>query len=244
MARTTICRCKTFCTTYNPETGRYEGPGYRIPASTAQNHLEEDARAEALDNLSRIAAFRALDDTIVPIIPTTPHIPLPSNPSCEELFTMESEIQDRTSWLPTETRLVFAEKPGPWQEFVHPSYSEAHLSNHGPHALEPTDYINTAYLENERRLCEILAHLHELDPMDDAKEKLEDKVMEGLRTMRQSKEREWNRQRLTSVAIYSGYAVVDSGELLWCLTSVVLNLGQMSTFEYRPQRIQSSRLYF
>ena len=178
------------------------------------------------DNLAENAASRACDDLTLPTgrasyphgYPTTstiasPEFPsYPHSPSYVELFTLESEIVDRISWAPTDKLLVFSEKPGPLQEFVHPKYSEVHLSNYGPHALDPSGRINIAYIENERRLCELLVHIHELDPMDDSRERLEDKVMEGLRAMRRHKEQEWNRQRLSSIATYRGYAVVDSGE--------------------------------
>lgn len=228
--RWTMCRCKTYCTVYNSQTGRYEGSGVRISSATARRHLQEDARVDTLDDLSGNAAFRAIDDPILPTITPTGHTSYfhpdsttpgfrsyPRTQSHEDLFTLESEVWDRISWTPADTRLVFAEKPGPWQEFVYPRYSEVDLSNHGPHVLDPTDRANTAYMENERRLCEILVQVRELDPMDDARERLEDKVLEGLCTMRQHKEKEWNRQRLSSIASYKGYAVVDSGKPFLCL---------------------------
>lgn len=222
MTRSTRCRCKTHCTVYNPQTRRYEGPGVVLPITTVRRHLQEDTRVEALYSLTGSAASRSFDDFVIPTCPSaypttsttiTPEFPsyLRSS-SHEELFTMESEIEDRISWAPADQRLVFSEKPGPLQEFSRPSYSEVHLSNYGPHILDPTNYANTAYVENERRLCEILVHIRELDPMDDARERLEDKVMEGLRAMQNHKEREWNRQRLSSIASYNGYAVVDSGK--------------------------------
>jgi len=238
MTRLTTCRCKTHCTAYNPQTGQYEGQGVSIPRTTARRHLQDDARAEVLDKLTENASSRAFDDFTTPTrhpsypytrstIPTiTPHW-FPSHsrtPYDGELFTLESEIVDRTSWSPTVKRLVFSKKPGALQEFVHPNSSEVHLSNHGPHTLDPTNHANTAYIENERRLCEMLVHLRELDPMDDAGERLEDKVMDGLRAMRKHKEQEWCRQRLSSIASYNGYAVVDSGEPFSSLS--MLNLMQ------------------
>jgi len=233
MPKWTTCRCRNHCTTFNPQTGQYEGPGVFLPTSTARRHAQEDARSETFDSLAENVASRACDDLTLPTgrasyphaCPTTSTIAssespsYPHNQSYVELFTLESEIGDRISWAPTDRLLVFSEKPGPLQEFVHPNYSEVHLSNHGPHALDPYNYTNTAYIENERRLCELLVHIRELDPMDDSRERLEDKVMEGLRAMKRHKEQEWNRQRLGSIATYRGYAVVDSGEpFLWPLS--------------------------
>ena len=249
MTRWTTCRCKTYCTVYNPHTHRYEGPGVSVPSATAHRHLQEDIRAEALDKLAENTVSRAFNDSTIPIgrgshvhtpstTPTTTPFGFPSIARAQshgELLTLESEIADRVSWTPADPRLVFAEKPGALQEFVYPNYSEVGLSNHSPHALDPVNHANAAYLENERRLCEILAHVHELDPMDDARERLEDKTMEGLRAMRQHKEQEWNRQRLGSIAKYQGYAVVDSGEPflytplalspIWCGLDVYLRIS-------------------
>lgn len=230
MTRWTTCHCRSHCTTFNPRTGRYEGPGVSLPVSTARRHSQEDARIETFDNLTENVASHAFDDFTIPTRPTpSPHThsttptiashgfpPHSDNPSYVELLTLESEIGDRISWAPADKRLVFSEEPGALQEFVRPKYSEVHLSNHGPHALDPANHANTAYVENERRLCEILVHIRELDPMDDSRERLEDKVMEGFRAMQIHKEQEWNRQRLGSIARYRGHAVVDSGEPFSC----------------------------
>ena len=231
MAKWTTCRCRTHCTSFNSQTGRYEGPGVFLPTSTARRHAQEDARIKTRDNLAENTASRVFDDLPIPTGRAShPHTyPAASTIASSgyhndlfyvELFTLESEIGDRISWAPADKRLVFSEKPGLLQEFVRPNYSELHLSNYGPHALDPSNRTNTAYIENERRLCELLVHTRELDPMDDSRERLEDKAMEGLRAMQKHKEQEWNRQRLSSIATHHGYAVVDSGESFSCPLSV------------------------
>lgn len=218
----TTCHCKSHCTSYNSQTGQFEGSGVRIPFTTARRHLQEDTRIEALNDLAWNVASRTFDDDPT-ISARTPPIPpsYPLTPSRGAQFTLESEIESRISWTPADRRLVFAEKPGPFQEFVDPNYYDVHLSNYGPHALDPANHANTAYVENERRLCETLIHVRDLDPMDDARERLEDMIMEGLHAMRQHKEQEWNRQRLSSIASYNGYAVVDSGKSFWYTSSVL-----------------------
>lgn len=211
-----MCRCKSYCTVYNPQTGQYEGPGVCLPYTTARRHLQEDARIETFDDFAWTVASRTFDDDPMVSTTATPSLPsYPRTPSHGAQFALEFEIRNRISWAPIDRLLRFAEDPGPLQEFVYPNYAEVHLSNCGPHALDPTDRTNTAYVENERRLCEMLVDVRDLDPMDEARESLEDRIMEGLRAMRQHKEQEWNRQRLGSIARYSGHAVVDSGEPVW-----------------------------
>lgn len=235
MNRCITCRCRSHCTTFNFQTGRYEGPGVSLPVSTARRHALEDARIETSDIITENVASRAFDDLTIPTRPPSyPHThpttstitsrvspSHPENSSYVELFTLESEIGDRISWAPADKRLVFSEKPSPLQEFVRPKYSEVHLSNYGPHALEPANHTNTAYVENERRLCEMLVHIRELDSTDDSLERLEDKVLKGLRAMQNHKEQEWNRQRLGSIARYRGHAVVDSGKPFSCPLSAL-----------------------
>lgn len=67
----------------------------------------------------------------------------------------------------------------------------------------------------------MLVHIRELDSTDDSLERLEDKVLKGLRAMQNHKEQEWNRQRLGSIARYRGHAVVDSGKPFSCPLSAL-----------------------
>jgi hypothetical protein len=203
-----LCRCKSYCTRYDPSTDAHVGPGLRIPFKTARRHALEDQRAEALGNFVGSIAP-------VPLSPADTEIPDAEEPSQGELSTLETEIAGRTAWTPTDRPLVFFTNPGPSQEFVLPKPSEVHLSNHGPHALDPTHHANTAYIENEMRLCEILVRLGELRRSGVSLGNLEEKVCEGLIRMWRHKEVEWKRRRHQSVAIYHGFPVVDTGTPLF-----------------------------
>ena len=121
MAKWTTCRCRTHCTSFNSQTGRYEGPGVFLPTSTARRHAQEDARIKTRDNLAENTASRVFDDLPIPTGRAShPHTyPAAStiassgyhnDPFYVELFTLESEIGDRISWTPADKRLVFSEK--------------------------------------------------------------------------------------------------------------------------------------
>jgi hypothetical protein len=183
----------------------YVGPGIIVHYKAARRHALEDQQAGALIES-----------------PTPPPLDPPTFPDDtgdsdvedlfqEELFALEAEIAGRTTWSPTGRPLVFLKNPGPTQWFTFPIPSDIHLSNHGPHALDPACDANVAYIENEMRLCEILVQLrglrHSGTPLPD----LEEKVSEGLARMWRHKEVEWRRRRYRSVAILHGFPVVDTG---------------------------------
>ncbi|PPQ66510.1 hypothetical protein CVT24_007059 [Panaeolus cyanescens] len=43
--KTVTCRCRSHCTTWNPETRTYEGDGFDIPRSTRDRHRQDDLEA-------------------------------------------------------------------------------------------------------------------------------------------------------------------------------------------------------
>lgn len=199
-----LCECRSHCTKYDPATDTYVGPGHQIPFKTAQRHALDDKRAEALGNLSGRAVPSTSDHSLSPS--DTEDI---ESLSHQELFALEAEIAGRVAWTHMDCPLIFFKSPGHSQDFVLPKPSEIHLSNCGPHALDPTHHANTAYIENEMRLCEILVYLHEQRFSGVPLGYLEEKVQEGLAQMWKHKEAEWRRHRYRSVAIHHGFSVVD-----------------------------------
>ena len=203
-----LCRCRSRCTRYDPSTGSYVGSGVLISYKTARRHILDDERREALGYFVRPPDPQTLD----------PPTPLDNTrafgvegPSPEELSALEVEITGRTVWLPMDHTLVFLNDPGPSQEFTLPHPSDIHLSNHGPHALDATLLTNTAFIENEMRLCEILVRLRELRHSGTPLENLEERVSEGLARLWSHKEVEWRRRRYCSLAIHHGFSVVETG---------------------------------
>lgn len=210
----TLCRCRSHCTRYNPSTRTYVGSGIIIPYKTARRHALQDQQVEALENFVG-SPIPPPSDPLTP--PGDSGVLDIEDLSQEDLSTLEAEIIGRTAWSPTDHFLVFFTNPGPSQRFTPPNPSEIHLSNHGPHALDPTHCANTIFIENEMRLCEILVQLRGLRDSGTPLEYLEEKVSEGLAKMWRHKEVEWRRRRHSSVAIHHGFPVVDTG--MFCFYS-------------------------
>ena len=208
MSRLVRCTCKSYCLEFNPETQSFEGEGHLIPKSTAANHRRDDQLPETLDDLAANVASRVLrcpappDESLEPPPKTHAHA-----------FALENEILRRCTRSFGNHPLVFAENPSPTVEYQYPAVDETYICNRGPHALLPGNIANTAFLENESRLCEILRELDKQHSIG-GREFMLDKVQEGLVRMRRHKEMEWNRQRIVPLASTYGYGVVDTSELI------------------------------
>ena len=188
--------------------------------STAHRHRLDDNRSPTLDRFARHIASSILDDTSGP--GGLPHdhgvsasvSALQSATLPGELITIEGEIRDRVSWTPTKRPLVFAIDPVPNLDFDSPLASADYIPNSGEHALLPSDPRNTAFIENENRLFEILTHLNSLALSgQEALEDLVDKAATGLRRMMEHKKSEWERQRTKIRAMENGFVVVDTGQM-------------------------------
>ena len=213
MDRLVRCRCKSHCLTFNSETQSYEGEGGLVPRSTAANHREDDLCFPTLDSFTEDVATRVLDHPAVtePHNQVTPASEPHNNPPQDDLyFVLETETAYRCTWAPINHSLVFATDPSPALQYQHPSIAQLHTPNSGPYALDTMNPTNTAYLQNESRLCELLVVL-ERQPASHARDRLIARVHEGFSTMGRHKEMEWNRQRAGMVARHHGYGVVDTG---------------------------------
>ena len=109
------------------------------------------------------------------------------------LSSLDTELSARSGWLPNVDSLDFVNDParsGPYQsktpdELVRP--------NVGLHALKSTPK-NHIFLEHESRLCDILRILESMDATE-AREDIEDRVIQELVRINQLKAIEWSGQR-------------------------------------------------
>lgn len=213
-----FCTCKTHCTTYNYDTGEYDG-GQMVSRSTAYRHRMDDSRSVTLDCFSRHVASSILNETpglglTHPNNGASNLSPLETTALPGEVMTLEREIRDRISWMPTNKPLVFAIDPVPDIHFENPLTLTEYIPNSGPHLLSPSHPWNISFLENEGRLYEILGNLRAGTPpmCQGASEDLVDMVTTGLGRMVEHKRSEWERQRSKTRAIVQEYAVVNTGE--------------------------------
>lgn len=212
-----FCTCKSHCTTYNHNTGAYDG-GQVINKSTAYRHRQDDNRSANLDRFAHHVASSILDE------PPGLGLTYPSNQFFSlsplqtatlpgEVITLEGEIRDRISWTATSRPLIFATDPVPDLDFENPLNSRHYIPNNGPYTLHPLNPNNIAFIENESRLYEIIENLKTDTPPVEREilEDLDDMVTTGLHRMMEHKRSEWERQRWKTRAIAQGYVVVDTG---------------------------------
>jgi hypothetical protein len=221
MSRMVRCTCRSHCLTFSPETQSYEGEGELLPKSTAATHRQDDLLSQTVDAITRDVTTPVLNYSPPPESPDHylsdpsfhdhPTVPpgFHHQSSLDDLYLiLEAEATHLCTWAPTNHSLVFASEPTlPYQR---PTASEIHPPNRGPYALHPQNPVNTPYLKNESRLCDILVALKRR-PGSGVRDRLLIRVYEGLTTMDHHKETEWNRQRAGSVARQHGYSVVDTG---------------------------------
>jgi hypothetical protein len=109
------------------------------------------------------------------------------------ISSLDAELSARSSWLPNVDSLDFVNDPaksGPYQcktsdQLVRP--------NTGLHALKSTPK-NHIFLKHESRLCDILHVLESIDATE-AREDMEDRVIQELVRINRLKEIEWSGQR-------------------------------------------------
>lgn len=206
------CTCRSHCLTFNPATQSYEGEGGLVSKSTAANHRQDDFQFRTLDTFTESVATQVLNYS-PPAGFHNQDTPPPGSHdqlSLDSLyFVLEMEVASRCGWAPINHSLVFA-TASPTLQYQHPSIPQLPTPNREPYALDPMNPMNSPYLENESRLCEILVTL-ERRPVSDVRDRLISRVHEGILAMEHHKEKEWNRQRAGLIARSHGYSVVDTG---------------------------------
>lgn len=215
-----LCTCKSYCTTYDRESGTYVGGQY-ISRSTAHRHQLDDNRSRTLDGFASHVASSVLDESSG-LRPSRNHGVIASVSALQstalpgELLTIEEELRDRISWTPTKEPLRFAVDPVPDLDFENPLASIDYIPNSGQHTLLPSDSRNVAFIENENRLYEIVGHLKYIalsgrEDLQDSLEDLIEKAAAGSDRMMEHKRSEWERQRMKIRAIENGFIVVNTG---------------------------------
>jgi Transposase family tnp2 len=139
------------------------------------------------------------------------------------LSSFDAELTTRSIWMPNVESLDFVNDPitsGPYQ-------NPGHLTqpNTGLYALRLVSK-NQVYLEYENRLCDILYMLERMEPSD-AKEDMEDRILQELARINTLKEVEWSGQR--SMRCVKG-AVVNTG------ASICLHSHCIVVTDYTPEK--------
>jgi hypothetical protein len=107
--------------------------------------------------------------------------------------SLDAELSARSYWLPNVDSLDFVNDPAKSGPYQCKSSDQLVQPNVGLHALKSTPK-NHIFLEHESRLCDIL---HTLESMDatEARENMEDRVIQELARINRLKEIEWSGQQ-------------------------------------------------
>jgi hypothetical protein len=178
-AKDVICRCQSYCTIFNPATGRYQGEGQVQSRSTRDRHSRDDRMRNN----------------------TQPLQPQPMANVARSWLDVVSDELDGLSLLPdTGTRpLIFRNSPSDNGDFTWPTINEMLQPNNGLHALSGSR-VNRGFLWVEHRLC-VLHSLarnsdNQHDPLD--LDSLMTRLEAELARLTREKDVEWAHQRSQS----------------------------------------------
>lgn len=179
------CKCRSYCTIWNPVTKQYEGPGQVIGRQTRDNHARDD----------RIADVQRQNPPPPPAQALFPVNPLQNPPHFHNDVLVISKI-DAIMELPfthPNRALVFLRDPSTNEDFIWPSDEELTTPNSGRYRLSE-HRNNKYYLFVERRLCDIRRNLQQLPANPDIQVLLLH-IDAELESLVQQKCVEWSEQR-------------------------------------------------
>lgn len=133
--------------------------------------------------------------------------------------SLDAELSARSCWLPNVDSLDFVNNPAKSGPYQRKTPDQLVQPNVGLHALKSTPK-NHIFLEHESRLCDIL-HTLELMDATEARENMEDRVIQELVRINRLKEIEWSGQQ--SKHGIKG-AVVSTGTLVSCYVVAVTDI--------------------
>lgn len=170
-----LCRCKTRCLEFNPETGRYEGNGKKVTPKIKAVHSRDERLVALLQN-----GVQANDENMDRHLPPMDDISdesLLENDSVnqrkwQELITAHLDVLDEMASPVGNNDLKFVNDPAIHGPFIYEYSLEeeadgrdpSSLPNTGPHALDNTAPCNQAYLEREKTLWELGRTLESFEP--------------------------------------------------------------------------------
>ncbi|RDB18682.1 hypothetical protein Hypma_014671 [Hypsizygus marmoreus] len=192
-----ICTCRSYCTTFNPSTGSYEGDGLPQSRATRDRHRKDDkVRAAQEEGSSRLPGRPGT--TSRTSNPERVVDPASSNTQQNFIQTLDDEV----TWyseLPVTSHtapLVFINDPVTLGEYITPSPDEIIRPNYGTFALDSGCRTNASFLHTESRFCELVTTLFTMEQTDEV-HALIDRLYQELSRLSQEKEVQWAQQRVS-----------------------------------------------
>ena len=163
---TSLCKCRSHCTTYNARTRTYEGAGNLLTRSTRNNHSKDDRILSSSSTSSSSAGPLRTSKGRSSLNLDSTHDLLRQQDVAADLEQELRLIAYELTWygeLPLTSPsipLVFINRPvGDYHWPAIPTDNMRY--NLGLYALVESHRANAAFLSAERRLCEIYANLTE-----------------------------------------------------------------------------------
>lgn len=213
-AKMCTCTCRSYCASYNPSTGLYEG-GQLLTRGTRDNHRKDD-ELRAIEEQSTAPGTRHRFKKPAVVNPdphpTGSHANYERKPYAEWIGLIEKEV-DWYSSLPLASQtvpLVFANEPASNGEYVQPLSHEITHPNRGLYALKVGPHANATYLAMENRFCELLTFIR-ADSPPDIGDALINRLDEELIRMNHEKMLQWTQQR-QQAHVKTGATLVNTGE--------------------------------
>ena len=144
------------------------------------------------------------------------------------ISSLDAELSARSGWLPNVDSLDFVNDPAKSGHYQRKTPDQLVRPNVGLHALKSTPK-NHIFLEHESRLCDILCILSSMDATE-ARDDMEDRVIQELIRINRLKEIEWSGQR--SQHGIKG-AVVNAGMLVSLYVAAAADNRQLLRVSFR-----------
>jgi hypothetical protein len=134
------------------------------------------------------------------------------------LSSLDAELTARSTWMPNIESLDFVNDPIASGPYRRQSPDQLTQPNTGLYALRLVSK-NQVYLEYENRLCDVLYTLERMEPSN-AKEDMEDRVLQELVRINTLKEVEWSGQRgvrcVKGAVVNTGMSILSAWPLCHC----------------------------
>jgi len=240
-----ICRCRSYCTTWNPATSSYEGEGKLVPRRTRDNHARDDKVHAARLKTSSITQKPHGPACLLPVLPTprsqglfTPDIARNVNSLNSPVHGQLKVLKREVAWyrnLPATspiTPLMFVNDPTAAGDFRWPSEAEILIPNNGLHALRAGHHSNLAFLATENRFCELITILRTMEQSDETATIIR-QLFDELVRLTHEKELQWIQQGPAE----AGKRLVNTGTR--CLTTQTYSysaiLSEIHFYPHGPQ---------
>lgn len=210
--KTLICKCRSHCSSYDADTGLYNG-GQLVSRGTRDNHRKDD---------EMLAAREGSPPSNAPRSPLRNHERLLSHQSKEMNSTSKwiALINEEVSWhlessvTTPSLPLAFVNDPASHGEFTWPSSAELLRPNYGNFSLIPGRHANEPFLARENRFCELVTFAHTMEQSDELSALL-DRLYDGLTRLQYEKELQWTGQR---AHLEPGKVLENTGKITYTLS--------------------------